>query len=83
MTEGTVANADGIEAAQARICEVVAIMQLAVENLERIPAATDATHAVHVASEMLDEVYEQLESLLEPRDERHEVVLFRRRTARE
>jgi hypothetical protein len=80
MAEGRVANADGIEAAQARVCEVRAIMQLVVENLERIPAASSATDAVHVANEMLDGVYEQLESLLEP-EARHEVMPFRRRSA--
>lgn len=76
--EGTVANAEGIEAAQARLCEVRAIMQLAVENLERIPAAGNATDAIHVANELLDGIYEQLESLLEP-EARHEVMPFRRR----
>jgi len=79
MAEGTVANAEGIEAAQARLCEVRAIMQLVVENLERIPAASNATDAVHVANEMLDGVYEQLESLLEP-EARHQVMPFRRRS---
>lgn len=79
MTEGTAANLDEIEAAQARICEVRAIMRLAVENLERIPAATDATHAIHVASEMLEGVYEQLESVVEPEQLRHAVLAFRRR----
>ena len=66
MAEAVVANADGIEAAQARLCEVRAIMQLVVESLERIPAASNATDAVHVANEMLDGIYEQLESLLQP-----------------
>jgi len=78
MAEGVVANADGIEAVQARLCEVRAIMQLAVENLERIPAASNATDALHVASEMLDGIYDQLEALLEP-EARHEVMPFRRR----
>lgn len=80
MAEGMVANADGIEAAQARLCEVRAILQLVVESLERIPAAGNATDAVHVANEMLDGVYEQLESLLVP-EARHEVMPFRRRSA--
>jgi hypothetical protein len=74
MAEETIAIADGIEAAQARICEVRAIMQLAVENMEHIPAASDATHAVHIASEMLDGLYEQLESLLEPEQMHYEVL---------
>lgn len=78
MAEGTVANADGIEAAQTRLCEVRAILQLVVESLERIPAANNATDAVHVANEMLDGIYEQLESLLAP-EARHEVTPFRRR----
>lgn len=79
MAEATVGNADGIEAAQGRLCEVRAILQLVVENLERIPAAGNATDAVQVATEMLDGVYEQLESLLAP-EARHETMPFRRRS---
>jgi len=81
MTESTLANADGIEAAQARICEVRAIMQLVVENLERIPAASHATDALHVANEMLDGVYEQLESLLKLAPD-YNVMPFVRSSAR-
>ncbi len=80
MAEGMVANVDGIEAAQARLCEVRAILQLVVESLERIPAAGSATDAVHVANEMIDGVYEQLESVLVP-ETCHEVMPFRRRSA--
>lgn len=80
MAEGTVANVDGIEAAQARLCEVRAILQLVVESLERIPAASNATDAVHIANELLDGLYEQLESLLAP-GARHQVMAFRRRSA--
>jgi hypothetical protein len=81
MTQGTVANGDGIEIAQARVCEAQAILQLASERLERIEEATDAWHAVHVAREMLESVYEQLQSLLEPEHARHEVMPFRRKSA--
>jgi hypothetical protein len=71
---GAFANTDKIEAAQARLCEVQAILHLVVENLERMPAAGNATDAVHVANELLGGVYEQLESLLEPEHTQQEVL---------
>ena len=82
MTDETITIADGLEAAQGRLCEVQSILQLAVERLERIEDATDPTNAVRIAYEMLEGVYEQLQSMLEPEDKRQRVVTpFRRGAA--
>jgi hypothetical protein len=78
VIKAAVATADGIEIAQIRVCEVQAILRLALERLERIEEATDAWHAVQVTSQMLEGVYEQLQSLLEPGQPRHQVTPFRR-----
>jgi hypothetical protein len=76
VIKAAVATADGIEIAQARVCEVQAILRLASERLERIEEATDTWHAVQVASEMLEGVYQQLQSVREPEQARNEVMPF-------
>jgi hypothetical protein len=60
---------------------VRSILQLAIEHLERIAAAGNASNALHVADEMLEGVYDQLESLLEAEPARHDVLPFPRRAA--
>jgi hypothetical protein len=77
MIRGTGAHVDGIEDAQCRICVVQAILQLAVDRLELIEEATNATHAVHLAGEILEDIYKQLQSVLEPEQAWHEVMPYR------